>query len=205
MPYQQAIRIIHPMEHRDGVSALLADVPQSANALGQPAAPVTLEYFGDLQCPYCRDFALEVLPSLVGRWVRSGQLRVRSRALQAATSDREVFVAQHVAALAAGRQDKAWYFIETFYEQQGPENSGYVTDDFLGGIAGQIPGLDLGRWAEDRRDPQLSDEIADDARAARDAGLRGTPSFLIGAGAEAMSQLSASDPSDFDAAIEARL
>jgi protein-disulfide isomerase len=193
------------MDHNDQISELLADLPQSANALGQAAAPVSLQYFADLQCPYCRDFALGVLPSLIERWVRTGKLRIESRALQAATQDQQVFVAQQVAALAAGRQNRAWHFIETFYDQQGAENSGYVTDAYLQGIAGQIPGLDAGEWAEDRRDPSLAEEIAEDARAAERAGLRGTPSFEIGAGAGTITPLAATDPSDFDAAIEARL
>jgi protein-disulfide isomerase len=187
------------------IAVLLAGIPQSANALGQPAAPVTLAYFADLQCPYCRDFSLEVLPSIIERWVRSGKLRIESRALQTATHEPEVFLAQQVAALAAGRQDRAWHFIETFYAQQGEENSGYVTDAYLQDIASQITGLDLVRWASERRDPELVNEISGDARAAENAGLTGTPSFLIGASGDPMSGFSPSDPTSFDAAIEGLL
>jgi protein-disulfide isomerase len=193
------------MEHNDEISALLADIPQSANALGQAVAPVTLEYFGDLQCPFCRDFSLGVLPSLIQRWVRTGQLRIEYHALQTATHEPEVFLAQQVAALAAGRQSKAWHFVEIFYDEQGEENSGYVTETYLQGIATQIPGLDLEQWAGDRGDPELIKEIASDERAAEDAGLRGTPSFLIGPSAGTMTTLSATDSTSFDAAIEARL
>jgi protein-disulfide isomerase len=186
----------------DKISALLAGIPQSANALGQPAAPVTLAYFADLQCPYCRDFSLEVLPSLIERWVSAGRLRIEFHALQTATHEPEVFIVQQVAALAAGRQERAWHFIETFYAEQGEEGSGYVTDAYLQGIASQVTGLDLARWASDRRDPELAKEIAGDARAAENAGLTGTPSFLIGASGGAMSAFSPSDPTSFDKAIE---
>jgi protein-disulfide isomerase len=55
------------------IALLLAGIPQSANVLGRSAAPVTLAYFADLQCPYCRDFSLEVLPSIIERWVRGGK------------------------------------------------------------------------------------------------------------------------------------
>jgi protein-disulfide isomerase len=184
------------------IAVLLAGIPQSANALGQPAAPVTLAYFADLQCPYCRDFSLEALPSTIERWVRAGKLRIESHALQTATHDPEVFIAQQVAALAAGRQQLAWHFIETFYAEQGEENSGYVTDAYLQGIASQVTGLDLVPWTSHRRDPELANEIAGDARAAENAGLTGTPSFLIGASGDAMSGFSRSDPTSFDAAIE---
>jgi protein-disulfide isomerase len=193
------------MSDNDEISALLAGIPQSANALGQPAAPVLLEYFGDLQCPYCRDFSLEALPSIIQRWVRAGKLRIEFHALQTATREPEVFMAQQVAALAAGRQDKAWHFIETFYEEQGEENSGYVTDTYLQGIASQIAGLDLERWARDRGDPELANEIAGDDRAAESSGLTGTPSFLIGASGGAMRRFSPSDSTSFDSAIEGLL
>jgi protein-disulfide isomerase len=193
------------MNDNNEISALLADIPQSANALGQPAAPVTLAYFADLQCPYCRDFSLELLPSIIERWVQTGKLRIESHALQTATHEPEVFMAQQVAALAAGRQDKAWHFIETFYAEQGEENSGYVTDAYLQGIASQLMGLDLARWTSDRRDPELANEIAGDARAAGNAGLTGTPSFLIGASGGTLNGFSPSDPTSFDAAIEGLL
>lgn len=193
------------MNDNDEITALLASVPQGANALGQPAAPVTLAYFADLQCPYCRDFSLEALPSIIERWVRAGKLRIEFHALQTATQAPEVFMAQQVAALAAGRQERAWHFIETFYAEQGEENSGYVTDAYLQGIASHVTGLDLARWTSDRRDPQLANEIAGDERAAENAGLTGTPSFLISASGGAMSRFTPSDPTSFDAAIEGLL
>ena len=185
----------------DEINALLADIPQSADALGAPIAPVTLEYFADLECPFCRDFSLDVLPSIIERWVRTGKLRIEYRALQTATHEPDVFVAQHVAALAAGKQEKAWQFVETFYAQQGEEGSGYVTEAYLEGIASQIPQLDLQRWATERKDPELAKEIAADAEAAVRAGLTGTPSFLLGASGGAMRPFSPTDRTSFDAAI----
>ena len=184
------------------ISALLEGIPQRANALGQPTAPVTLEYFGDLECPFCRDFSLGVLPSIIKRWVRTGKLRIEYRALQTATPDPAVFVAQQVAALAAGNQAKAWHFIEIFYEEQGEEGSGYVTETYLQGIAAQVPGLDLARWVSDRGDPKLIREIASDAELAENAGLRGTPSFLIGTSGSAMTTFSPIVATSLDAAIE---
>src|SRR5271155_3253475 len=194
-----------PTEGQQETGALLADIPQSANALGSAAAPVTLQYFGDLQCPFCRDFTLEVLPSIIERWVRAEDLRIEYHALETATREPEVFVAQQVAALAAGKQDRAWQFIETFYEQQGEEGSGYVTDTYLHGIAGQVSGLSLAQWTADRGDPALLAEIAADEQAAEQSGLNGTPSFLLGSTGGALSKFSPSDPRSFDMAVEALL
>jgi protein-disulfide isomerase len=194
-----------PTEGNEETAALLADIPQSANALGSVTAPVTLQYFADLECPYCRDFTLEKLPSLISRWVRPGDLRIEYHALETASREPHVFVAQQVAALAAGKQEKAWEFIETFYREQGEEGSGYVTDRFLEGIASEVPRLNLAQWNRDRSDRQLADEIAADARAAETAGLRGTPSFLIGRSEGAMTRFTPTDATSIDAAIEALL
>jgi protein-disulfide isomerase len=190
-------------EERSGVGALFAGLSQSGSALGSPAAPVTLEYFGDLECPFCRDFTLRELPSIVQRWVRSGQLRIEYRALETATSEPEVFALQQVAALAAGKQGKAWEFIESFYRNQGEEGSGYVTDAFLQDIASRVSGLDIPQWNSDRNDPDLAAQIAEDEQAAESAGLSGTPSFLIGRTAGTMTALD--DQTLLDGAIEALL
>jgi protein-disulfide isomerase len=194
-----------PTEGNEETGVLLADIPKSANALGSATAPVTLQYFGDLECPFCRDFTLELLPSIVERWVRAGDLRIEYHALETATREPEVFVAQQVAALAAGKQDRAWHFIESFYREQGEEGSGYVTDGFLQGLASEVPGLNLSEWNRDRGDPQLAGEIAADARAAQSAGLGGTPSFLIGRSADAITTFASTDATSTDAAIEGLL
>lgn len=162
------------------VGALLIGVPQSTMALGQPAAPVTLQWFGDLECPFCKEFALGSLTPIIRRWVRGGQLRIEYLSMETATREPEVFKKQQIAALAAGMQNKLWYFIELFYHEQGEEDSGYVTDSYLQGLAQQVPGLDLSLWTEDRFDPELVNQIGTDKQIAKRERFRGTPAFLIG-------------------------
>ena len=60
---------------------MLADIPQSNIYLGNPAAPVRLVEFADPQCPFCREYALQVLPQLVQDYVRSGKVRMEFRIL----------------------------------------------------------------------------------------------------------------------------
>lgn len=187
------------------VTALLAGIPQNGNALGQPTAPVTLQYFGDLECPVCRAFTLEALPPIIQKWVRTGKLRIEYRSLQTATRESELFKAQQVAALAAGEQKKMWSFVETFYHEQQEEGTGYVTEGFIRGIAKQVPRLNLAQWTGDRADLALANQVASDAQTANSSGLNGTPAFLIGRSGGAASQLEPSsftEPTSFNAAIE---
>ena len=187
------------------VKTLIDGIPQSGNTLGDPNAPVTLQYFGDLECPICREFTLGALPSIIQKWVRTGKVKIEYHSLETATREPEVFKTQQVAAYAAGKQDKAWDFIETFYHEQGEEDSGYVTESYLQGIAQQVPGLDLTKWTGDRSDPELANEVEADKQKANDEGFTGTPSFLIGktgGPAQKLEYQSLTEPTSFDEAIE---
>jgi protein-disulfide isomerase len=189
------------------VSSLVGGIPQSGNALGSPTAPATLQYFGDLQCPICKTFTLGALEGVINKWVRPGKLRIEYRSMETATKEPEVFKTQQIAALAAGKQNKAWDYIELFYHDQGEENSGYVNESFLQGLAQQIPGLSLAQWTSDRSDPALANQVASDVQAANNLGLGGTPAFLIGktGGAAKHIEPSITEASSFDQPIEAAL
>jgi len=190
------------------VSTLLGGIPQSGNSLGSPNAPVTLQYYGDLECPICQKFTLGALAPLIQRWVRTGKLRIEYRNLETATREPETFKVQQVAALAAGKQGKMWDYLETFYREQGAEDSGYVTEQYLHSLAAQIPGLDIAKWTKDRSNPAYANEIESDAQAANAHNFTGTPSFLIGHTGGAPKRLeytSLDDPTGFSEAIEQQL
>jgi protein-disulfide isomerase len=162
------------------VTSLLQGIPQSGNTIGNPNAPVTLQYFGDLECPICKQFTLGALPSLIQSWVRSGKLKIEYHSMETATREPATFNTQQLAALAAGKQNLAWHYLELFYHEQGEENTGYVTESYLQSLARQVPGLNLAAWMAARNDPALAASITSDAQAANSHGFTGTPSFLIG-------------------------
>jgi protein-disulfide isomerase len=187
------------------VVSLLQGIPQSGIALGNPNAPVTIQYFGDLECPFCKQFTLTALPTIIKKYVRTGKVKVEYRAMQTATRERETFQTQQVAALAAGKQNLMWYYVELFYHEQGEEDSGYVTESYLQGLAAQIPGLNTTDWSAARNDPAFPNQVIADAQAANQNGFTGTPSFLIGKTGTTLQKLenpSFTDASEFEAAIE---
>lgn len=163
--------------------ALLEGIPQHGEVLGYRSAPVTLQFFGDLQCKESRQAMLGPVPELIRRFVRSGKLKIRFRSDETDTKGAGgwlEFREQQSAALAAGKQGKLWNFIDVFYREQGPEFTGYVNQAFLEGIARQA-GLDMERWAEDRGKPwKWVGRIEADERLHEARRLQSTPSFLIG-------------------------
>jgi protein-disulfide isomerase len=187
------------------VKSLLSGISQNGNALGNPKAPVTVQYFGDLECPICKEFTLGALPTLISKFVRTGKLRVEYHSMETATREPEVFKTQQIAAYAAGKQNLGWNFIETFYHEQGEEDSGYVTEKYIQGIASQVPGLNLADWTSARNEAMFSNQVTADAQTANQAGFTGTPSFLIGKTGgklQPYTPSSLTEPGPFSEAIE---
>jgi protein-disulfide isomerase len=182
------------------VNRLLAGIPESGNTLGSATAPVTITEYGDLECSVCDVFAT---PSsftnpegqqgtgweddLIQQYVRSGKVKLVFRALETASlgnPNPNAFRLQQVAANAAGLQAKEWYYIELFYNEQRAEDSTYVTNSYLQGLARQITGLNLAQWMTDRSRGSSEAEVrADNASALAAAhalnSQPGTPMFVI--------------------------
>ncbi len=187
------------------IEALYVGVPQHGVVLGEPRAPVTLQFFGDLECKEARQFVLGALPFLIRSWVRQGDLRIVYRAHPAETIWPDIYNHQQVAVLAAGMQGKAWTYLDFFYHEQRPEFTRYATDHFLRAIAAQVEGLDPVAWSKDRREPALTRDLKRDRAAARRHSIAYTPAFFIGpteGPAKPLLHFSLTESSAFDEAIE---
>jgi hypothetical protein len=162
------------------VSALFSGIPQSGNTLGEPSAPITLQVFGDLESADARTFMIWLLPDIIREWIRTKIVKIQYGALMSASSPYpNVFVSQQAAALAAGVQDKLWNFVDTFYHEQGQEHTRYVTEAYLGGIAGQVSGLKLSEWESDRANSQLTKQVIEADHVAQTI-FHDTLAFVIG-------------------------
>jgi protein-disulfide isomerase len=159
------------------VTAILRGIPQSRLTLGDPKAPILLVEFADLQCPYCRQFAAESWPDIVARYIRTGKVKMELRltALLGEDSGKA-----NKAVMAAGLQNRMWDASMRFYDVQGQENSGYVTDRFLRGVLGGVHGLDLARAMKDRTSADVHDELGAVYSLQRRYGVNSTPTLMIG-------------------------
>jgi protein-disulfide isomerase len=162
------------------VSQLLNGIPQSGARLGNPKAPVTMYYYGDLQCPICQQFTLQGgFSQLVANEVRAGKVQIIYRGLETATRDAPTFQTEQVAALAAGKQNLFWNYAELFYREQGAEGTGYVTESYLTGLAKQISGLNLTAWQSARGDASLVSQVQSDSQQATTSGFNATPTLVV--------------------------
>jgi protein-disulfide isomerase len=166
-----------PVNGRAEIAEQLRGIPQDGLTLGDPDAPITVIEFVDLQCPVCAQFSNQLMPTIVNDYVRPGDVRFELRVLSFLGEDS---VRMAKLAHAAAEQDRAFHFAELVYANQGAENSGYATDDYLRRIAGAIRGLDVERAMRDRDAPEAEQALADADRLASIEGVQGTPSFLVG-------------------------
>lgn len=158
-------------------NARFAGIPQRGITIGDPNAPVTLVEFADLQCPFCRDYSTNVMPTIVDRYVRTGKLKMEFRNLTFIGQDS---LAAAQMAGAAGLQNKLWEYVDIFYINQGEENTGYVTDEFLTRIGRAVRGLDVQQAMDDRALPAIQRQLTEAQTDWTVAGFQGTPAFLLG-------------------------
>ncbi|HJU47326.1 MAG TPA: thioredoxin domain-containing protein [Gaiellaceae bacterium] len=156
-------------------TALVDGIPQNGTTLGNKDAKVTLIQFEDMQCPACRAYQEGAFPGIVDEYVRPGKINVEFQGLSFIGDDSEQALR---AALAAGRQGKFWQMEKLFYDNQGGENEGWVTDELIRDLATQI-GLDVQKLEADMDSPAVNAQIAAMEKAAVTRQVQGTPTFFI--------------------------
>jgi protein-disulfide isomerase len=159
-------------------SSLFAGIPEHNGVLGDPKAPVTVTEYLDLQCPICQEASQSTLPALVRDYVKTGKAKLQARTLHFIGPD-----SVRAAKVAAGaeRQGRLWPFLETFYANQGEENSGYVTDAFLRQVSaasGVNASAALGQADSAFAEGRLSLANAEASK----LGIDSTPTFTVARG-----------------------
>lgn len=159
----------------DEVRAELLGLTQSGPRLGAADAPVRVEEYADMQCPFCARAASAYVPEIIERFVRPGQasLTFRAMAFVGPDSDRGA-----LAVLAAARQDRLWDLVGVLYLNQGKENDGWLSDDLVAGAADAL-GIDRERLDADRATTAVAEALAEDERLAAERGIDSTPTFVV--------------------------
>ena len=145
---------------------------------GDPEADVTLAVYEDFACPHCQAYNATGYPELAEALVDPGRVRYEHRDLPIPVLDPESFEAASAARAAQDRHgDEAfWTYADALFSNQ----------DALGS---ETPGLyatlaaDLGYEGEpvraDAVDQVYADTVASDRQHGVDAGIEGTPGFVV--------------------------
>ena len=180
-----------------------AGVPQSGDVLGKATAPVTLTVFEDPQCPFCRQWNIDTLPTVVQDYVRTGRIKIAYRGIVVIGANSLVGLA---AIYAAAEQNKLWQMAEALYERQGAENSGWITVPVVRAAAREI-GLSPEEVVTAMKSSTVTSAIRKSVNEAQSLGVNGTPTFAIQKQLGTLQQLQVSglDPSSFTPALDQAL
>jgi protein-disulfide isomerase len=182
--------------------SLFKGIPQRGNVLGKPNAPVTMVEYIDLQCPVCRAFETEVMPTIVPRFVRSAKVQVIARPIAFIGPDS---VRGRLAALAAAGQNRFFDFSQLLYDNQGTENTGWLDDNFVRTAYASIPGFDAAAAEKARTETAIADEASRyDSQADADQ-VKGTPTILVGKTGGKLTEVVSPDVANLSGAIRAAL
>jgi len=161
---------------KEDVAKLLKGLPQEGTTLGDRNAPVKLYEYGDLQCSACKYYSEEVLPNVIENQVRKGEASITFRNFVIIGPDS---IPAGQAALAAGAQGKSWSYIETWYRNQGGENSGYVTKEFVESMAKYVGIPNVPKFMDEWESEKYKKQVEKTTSAAGKFGFSATPSFAI--------------------------
>lgn len=139
---------------------------------GHLEAPLTLVEFSDFQCPYCSRFFRDVLPALERELIATGKVRFVYRHYPLPTHSHARGAAQ--AAICAHRQGKFWEMHDWLFANQTALNESAFDR------AGRDLELDAAAYDACRESPEVKAEVEQDVRDAVQAGVRGTPAFVLG-------------------------
>jgi len=145
------------------------------HALGNANAPVTLEEFGDFECPPC-GLVHPVLKNLATEF-GPARLRIIFREFPLVPTHAHALAAAR-AAEAAGLQGKFWEMHDIIYEHQKDWHEAFDVRPIFEGYAKTI-GLDVAQFQRDNNNEIVERRIFQDGKRAHSMGVQGTPTIFL--------------------------
>lgn len=150
--------------------------------IGAANAPVTIAFWSDFQCPFCKRFELETLPQIITNYVDTGKVKLvmmdftflGSDSTTAALYSRSVWKLYPNAYLA--------WRTAMYTAQDEEQDIGFGDSASIDKLNAGISGIDAAKVAADvKANAATYQAMVDSDRAeAQKAGVNATPSFIIG-------------------------
>jgi protein-disulfide isomerase len=158
-------------------NALFKGIPQKGLTLGNPNAPVHMEMFIDAQCPFCRDYETNNLPTIVTKYIRDGKVQLTLKPW--AFLGPQSFTGR-LGLIAASYQNKGFEYAKVLYDNQGTEETGWLNGQMMANIAASVNGLKLAQWQADTNSSAPKSVASQVDAAAKTQNVVGTPTVFVG-------------------------
>ena len=140
---------------------------------GEPDAPVTIEEFGDFECPPCGSMS-PYLDQLINEFKPRVRLVFRNFPLPAHKHAREAAYA----AEAAGLRGKFWEMHDVLYQEQSTWSKAEDPRELFEAYAGTI-GLNVPEFKKDMENEKLKERVEADHSRGKSLGIKSTPAVFI--------------------------
>jgi protein-disulfide isomerase len=149
------------------------DVAKSVHVRGNPDAMVTLEEFGDFECPSCKNLAT-FLDALIKEYRPRVRLVFRNFPLAMHQHSRDAALA----AEAAGLQGRFWEMHDMLFREQNVWSSGTDARMLFDSYAETL-GLNLNQFREDLKSDKVRERLESDQGRAKSQGVKTAPTLFI--------------------------
>jgi protein-disulfide isomerase len=150
-----------------------------SDVIGSATAPVVIELYSDFQCPACKLFVTTQLHRLIDEFVTPGAVRIEAMDvafLGSGQPDESLELA--VGAACATEQDRYWQYHDVAFWNQGRENRGDHSPEFIGRVA-DAASLDRTKWDACVARSNVRGPITSRTQAATGKGIRSTPTLVV--------------------------
>ena len=159
---------------------LFKGIPQHGLTLGKPNAPVTMEMFIDVQCPFCNDYETNDLPTIVRKYIRPGDVQLHLKPWAFIGGSGSQSFSGRLGLIAASFQNKGFEYAKVLYDNQQQENTGWLNGRMMANIAASVTGLKLGRWQADTNSSRPKPIASQVDALATQRKVSGTPTIFVG-------------------------
>jgi protein-disulfide isomerase len=158
-------------------NGLFKGIRQKGLVLGNPKAPVEMEMFIDVQCPVCQAYEVDDLSTVVKDDIANGKVQLHLKPW--AFLGPQSFTGRY-GLIAAADQNKGYEYAKVLYDNQGPEESGWLSGKEMAIIAASVNGLNLARWRDDVNSSTSKSTASAVDKLATQKKVEGTPTIFIG-------------------------
>ena len=164
------------------VSGLVSASEDDDAVLGDENAPVTIIEFSDYQCPFCRKFWQDTLPSIKKDYIDTGKVKLVYRDFPLGFHPMAIPSAQAANCARETGGDSAYFKMhDKIFAEQNKLDGGSVSSTV------QFTTEDIKKWAKDigydigscLDSDKYASEIQKDQQDGQSYGVQGTPAFFI--------------------------
>ncbi len=139
-----------------------------------------MEMFVDVQCPFCRDYETNNLPTIVTKYIREGKVQLTLKPWAFLGGAGSQSFSGRLGLIAASYQNKGFQYAKVLYDNQGTEETGWLNGQMMANIAASVNGLNLPQWKRDTNSSAPKSVASQVDQAAKTQNVVGTPTVFVG-------------------------